>query len=600
MTATKTKAKKADPTPERVSTVCGTTLDGKYELIPLDSIKLDGKKDRQGKTDEQLNIHELADSIATAGLVQPIDVVRLPDASNHLVCGERRYRAHRHLKRELIPAIVHDAPALTDDIVWRIAKSRAVENVQRLDPSPIGEAIAIADLFEIELDFVCSAKGPNDPKSFSVPLMAVCRTEAIEAVARQIGKPVAWVRDRMFLSGFSGKARDLVSAGRLPLLHAKEIAKVADPKRRDELAEEYAIASPGKHGYYRNGEGRAGDIEDLRREVAKVCFSLGQVPWRISEPFDGKPACLECPHNSLNNPGLFEGKALFADDHKSANKVGRHDGPDSRPEPNSGICLKPACYQEKAAAAGKAISTAATRVIKQHEASKAAKEKGAASLLGLGAIKQVIGDATFLSPFAVKERVESRLEARKPSKKSASRSSGYKPAPGDYGSPEYAAVQKARTEYQRLQHHWQDKVAVPLMDGYLSKVPGRWVMWSLVRRTKPFEKAVSYNAKQKDFESPELLRLLRLMDVPSMENALEIQKSCGVRFGLFSGERGEGMSDAFIATVLRALGLKIEDPPVFEAMRKAAIDAFHAKGDKAKPAKKGVVTVGEDLPEDEE
>jgi uncharacterized ParB-like nuclease family protein len=555
-------------------------LAGKVEQIPIDKIEIVSKQDREAMTDSELKIDELAQSIATAGLQQPIRVVEIGDNRFKLVFGERRLRACKRLGHQRISAVVvsSEAPANAE------SEARAVENIQRVDPSPIGEAVAIADLFEIKMAERLKLEG-GDPTA-CVSIMAQIRSEVIATVAGRVGKPTAWVRDRMFLAGFSGKARDLVSSGRLPLAHAKEIAKVADPKRRDELAEAYAIG--GDLAEAMSGEDHAGPIEQLRQEVARVCFSLAQVPWKLEQPFDAKPACVECPHNSLNNPGLFEGKTLYADDHRSVNKVGRYGGTSERPEPKSGVCLKPSCYQEKSAAASRALSGTVTKVLNKYEAAKAGKQKDADKHLGLSEIRVLT--PAFVSPFAVKERAQERIEARSEKKKGPAKStpSAHVRRPGDYGTPEYDAKIQGNRKYQAAATEWENKVATPALAKYLAAEEARWCMFALVQRSKPYEAACTYNAKPKDFASPELLRLLRLTVNPSIHNAMEIQKSCGTNFGLFAPPTTDDAPIAFQHAVLKAFGLEVKPPPVQDDFVKAEMDKLKkpAAKDSKKPAAK--------------
>lgn len=560
----KKESKKAEPTaplvlPAGVMAGKEAILAGKVEQIPLDRIDIRGKHDREAMTDAELKIEELAQSIATAGLQQPIRVVEVGDRYS-LVFGERRLRACRMLKHERIAAVVVSSVAPGSET--GTSEARAVENIQRVDPSPIGEAVAIADLFEIKYGEIVdeykrelASKGVDQPDP-TVSALAGFRQEAIRRTAERVGKHVTWVRDRMYLAGFSGKARDLVSSGRLPLAHAKEIAKVADPKRRDELAEDYAIG--GEQAELMSGESQPGPIESLRGEVAQVCFSLTQVPWNVGTPFDGKPACEECPFNSLNNPGLFEGKALFADDHRSATRAGRNP---ERPEPKAGVCLKPACYQEKASAASRALSGTVSKVVNKYEAAKAAKSKGADDLIKMSAFRDLV--PPFVSPFAVKERVEARIESKsvkKPAKQS-SRSSGPVRRPGDYGTPEYEAKRKGEDRYRNAAHNWQDKIANPPFAKYLSAVPGRWAMYALVQRSKPYEKACQWNAKAKDFESRELLAVLQLVEKPSFEAVLKIQEYCGTKFGLLETSHCGRPNQHFMHAIVKAMGIEIPAPP---------------------------------------
>ncbi|OBR50545.1 ParB/RepB/Spo0J family partition protein [Paraburkholderia tropica] len=71
---------------------------------------------------------QLAESIRESGLVQPI-VVRRKDAGYQLVAGERRWRAHKMIEREIIKVFVVD---LSDEEMALLA---LVENVAREDLS---------------------------------------------------------------------------------------------------------------------------------------------------------------------------------------------------------------------------------------------------------------------------------------------------------------------------------------------------------------------------------------------------------------------------------------------------------------------------------
>jgi len=83
-------------------------MDGKASLINLDLI-VAGSNDRE--VFREAEIRELAESIETVGLLQPITVRPVGDGYE-IVAGERRFRAHRLLGRAFIPAQVRD---LTDE-----------------------------------------------------------------------------------------------------------------------------------------------------------------------------------------------------------------------------------------------------------------------------------------------------------------------------------------------------------------------------------------------------------------------------------------------------------------------------------------------------
>ena len=117
---------------------------GAYELIPLDHLIDSSTNPRRSMSDEGLD--ELADSIASTGVLQPI-LVRLLTveqmdvlATHEIVCGHRRTRAARLAGLDAIPCIVRE---MDDDDV-RIAQ--LTENLQREGVHPIDEGEALANL----------------------------------------------------------------------------------------------------------------------------------------------------------------------------------------------------------------------------------------------------------------------------------------------------------------------------------------------------------------------------------------------------------------------------------------------------------------------
>ena len=92
---------------------------------------------RQTMTDEGLQ--ELADSIRSQGLIQPI-VVRKTADRYELIAGERRWRAAQIAGLQDIPAVIKQA----DD--QAAAAMALIENLQRENLNPVEEAVAIANL----------------------------------------------------------------------------------------------------------------------------------------------------------------------------------------------------------------------------------------------------------------------------------------------------------------------------------------------------------------------------------------------------------------------------------------------------------------------
>ncbi|WP_079417696.1 ParB/RepB/Spo0J family partition protein [Thiomonas intermedia] len=87
-------------------------------------------------------LYELAQSIKTQGVMQPVLVRSLPDGRFEIIAGERRTRAARLAGLDTVPALVKEA----DD---RSTLSMAlIENLQREDLNPLEEARGIARLID--------------------------------------------------------------------------------------------------------------------------------------------------------------------------------------------------------------------------------------------------------------------------------------------------------------------------------------------------------------------------------------------------------------------------------------------------------------------
>ncbi|MBH45824.1 MAG: chromosome partitioning protein ParB [Flavobacteriaceae bacterium] len=87
-------------------------------------------------------IMELAESIRSLGIIQPVTVRKLSRNQYQLVSGERRLRAAKYLKLETLPAFVRIA---NDQETLEMA---LVENIQRRDLDPIEIALSYQRLID--------------------------------------------------------------------------------------------------------------------------------------------------------------------------------------------------------------------------------------------------------------------------------------------------------------------------------------------------------------------------------------------------------------------------------------------------------------------
>src|SRR5215813_505329 len=99
--------------------------------IPIEHIVRDANQPR--KTFDEERLRELAESIRTQGVIQPI-LVRRDGADYRLIAGERRWRAAQLAGLHEIPAVVRDVTAAE---AFELA---LVENLQRTDLNPLEEA----------------------------------------------------------------------------------------------------------------------------------------------------------------------------------------------------------------------------------------------------------------------------------------------------------------------------------------------------------------------------------------------------------------------------------------------------------------------------
>jgi len=113
--------------------------EGEQRLVPTAELRAGRLNPRKDFRDEELA--ELAESIRSKGLVQPI-IVRPVPGGYEIVAGERRWRAAQKAGLHTVPVIARD---LNDKELLELA---IIENVQRADLNAIEEATGYRDLVE--------------------------------------------------------------------------------------------------------------------------------------------------------------------------------------------------------------------------------------------------------------------------------------------------------------------------------------------------------------------------------------------------------------------------------------------------------------------
>lgn len=147
---------------------------------------------------DEAALDDLAASIATRGLIQPI-VVRPHGKEYQIVAGERRWRAAQRARLHEVPVIVRE---LTDAETMEIA---LVENIQRQDLNAIEEADAYRKLIE----------------EFG---------HTQEALAKLVHKSRSHVANLLRLLDLPGPVQNLVLQQTISMGHARALINASDPE----------------------------------------------------------------------------------------------------------------------------------------------------------------------------------------------------------------------------------------------------------------------------------------------------------------------------------------------------------------------------------
>ncbi|MCQ4286414.1 ParB/RepB/Spo0J family partition protein [Pseudomonas stutzeri] len=126
------------------------------QQLPLDVIQR-GKYQPRRDIDP-VTLDELANSIRSQGLMQPIVVRSIGSGRYEIIAGERRWRASQQAGLEKIPALVRE---VSDEAAIAMA---LIENIQREDLNPIEEAVALQRLqqeFQLTQQQVADAVGKS-------------------------------------------------------------------------------------------------------------------------------------------------------------------------------------------------------------------------------------------------------------------------------------------------------------------------------------------------------------------------------------------------------------------------------------------------------
>lgn len=152
------------------------------------------------------SLEELAESVRTFGLIQPISVRKQSDGRYQIISGERRFRACKLAGMDTIPAYIRTA----DD--QGMLEMAIVENIQRQDLDPIEVAMSYQRL------------------------MDECNLTQ-ERMAQRVGKKRASIANSLRLLKLPTKVQHDLKTGLLSTGHAKVLLSVEDPHIQELLCD---------------------------------------------------------------------------------------------------------------------------------------------------------------------------------------------------------------------------------------------------------------------------------------------------------------------------------------------------------------------------
>ena len=175
-------------------------------VVEIDIHSIDTNRQQPRKSFSEDSLNELAASIKTHGIVQPL-LVRKKGNRYLIVAGERRFRAARIAKLEKVPVIVVDYDEKKTQEV------SLIENIQREDLNPIEEARAIRFLMQ-EYDLTQ------------------------EELSDRLGKSRPVIANSLRLLNLPDSIAEMIKEGRISAGHGRAIAGVGNQADQIRLAEE--------------------------------------------------------------------------------------------------------------------------------------------------------------------------------------------------------------------------------------------------------------------------------------------------------------------------------------------------------------------------
>lgn len=175
----------------------------RVQKIAVEDLEANPNQPRQHFDKSALD--QLAESIKNHGVLQPLVVSPLKDGKYAIIAGERRWRASQLAGLKKVPTIVRTTKELEQ------LEIAIVENVQRVDLSPLEQAVSIERLHQ----------------QFNM---------TYESIAKRLGKATSTVNNVVRLLQLPEAARTALQEQKISEGHARAILALKDtPEKQVEL-----------------------------------------------------------------------------------------------------------------------------------------------------------------------------------------------------------------------------------------------------------------------------------------------------------------------------------------------------------------------------
>lgn len=174
----------------------GLLTDDNERIQKLDIVRLSPNPEQPRTIFDETALDELAASIKRYGIIQPL-VVTPVEGGYHIIAGERRFRAAKKAGLKTVPAIVRTTQQQEK------LELAILENVQRVDLSPLEQAVSIERLHQ----------------QFSL---------TYGEIAKRLGKAETTVHNIVRLLQLPAEAREALISGAISEGHARQVLALKD------------------------------------------------------------------------------------------------------------------------------------------------------------------------------------------------------------------------------------------------------------------------------------------------------------------------------------------------------------------------------------